>query len=135
MPESTVASTRVGPGRVLIAVYTVFAIAATSRSAVQIATDFGRAPLAYALSAVAAVIYLVATVTLTRGSRRARAIAFVSCCVELTGVLTVGTASLVVPAAFPDATVWSAFGDGYLFIPVVLPVIGLWWLRRTRPDH
>jgi hypothetical protein len=29
------------------------------------------------------------------------------------------------------ATVWSNFGLGYLLIPLALPIIGLWWLRRT----
>jgi len=27
--------------------------------------------------------------------------------------------------------VWSDFGRGYVFIPLVLPFVGLWWLRRT----
>jgi hypothetical protein len=55
----------------------------------------------------------------------------VSIVVELVGVLTVGTLSILDPQAFPDATVWSGYGSGYVFIPVVLPVLGLWWLRRT----
>jgi hypothetical protein len=46
-------------------------------------------------------------------------------------VLIVGTLSLFDRKAFPDATVWSVYGRGYLFIPVVLPMIGLYWLRRT----
>jgi len=24
------------------------------------------------------------------------------------------------------------FGRGYGFIPLVLPIVGLWWLQRTR---
>jgi hypothetical protein len=123
--------TRSGPGRLLIAVYGLFVIAATSRSAVQIATRFDRAPLAYVLSAVAAVIYIVATVCLVKGSRTSRRIAMISCLVELAGVLVVGTISFVVPEAFPDATVWSHFGQGYGFVPVVLPVLGLWWIRAS----
>ena len=35
-------------------------------------------------------------------------------------------------AAFPDATVWSSYGGGYGYVPLVLPVLGLLWLRRTR---
>lgn len=123
------ARTRTGPGRLLIAVYAVFALAATARSAVQIVTRFDRAPLAYLLSALAAVVYIVATVALARGSRR---VALVACTVELVGVLAVGTASLIAPEAFPDATVWSTFGGGYGFVPLVLPILGLLWLRRTR---
>ncbi|MGI5505001.1 hypothetical protein [Lentzea sp. CA-135723] len=119
---------REGPGRMLIAVYGVFALAATARSAVQIGTRFEHAPVAFVLSAFAALVYVLATVALARGGRR---IALVACSIELAGVLLVGTASLVVPQEFPEATVWSFFGIGYGFIPLVLPVLGLWWLRRT----
>ncbi|MDV6012707.1 hypothetical protein [Haloechinothrix sp. LS1_15] len=126
-------ATRSGPGRVLITVYAIFAIGATSRSAVQIATRFEEAPLAYLLSAFAAVVYVLATIALARGGLTSRTMATVFCLIELLGVLIVGTASLLVPQAFPDATVWSHFGRGYLYIPLVLPVLGLWWLRRTAP--
>ncbi len=120
-----------GPGRVLVAVYAVFAVAATSRAAVQIATRFDEAPVAYALSGFSAVVYLLATVGLAGRGPAARRLATAACTVELVGVLVVGTVSLVVPSQFPRATVWSAYGYGYLFIPLVLPVLGLWWLRRT----
>ncbi len=120
--------TNTGPGRALVAVYAVFAVAAGARSAVQLATRFEAAPLAYLLSALAAAVYLLATVALARSSRR---LAFTACSIELAGVLTVGTASLLAPAAFPDATVWSGYGIGYGFLPLVLPVLGLLWLRRT----
>ncbi|HEX3647213.1 MAG TPA: hypothetical protein VHV49_02240 [Pseudonocardiaceae bacterium] len=123
--------TRSGAGRLLIAVYAIFALAATARSAVQIATKFQDAPLAYVLSAVAAVFYIVATVCFARGSQTSRRVATVSCTVELIGVLAVGTASVLAPSAFPDSTVWSVFGDGYGFVPVVLPILGLWWIRHT----
>jgi hypothetical protein len=113
---------------VLVAVYGVFALAAGARAAVQLATRFAEAPVAYLLSALAATVYVVATVALARGGRR---VALVAITVELVGVLVVGTLSLVDRAAFPDETVWSAYGRGYLFIPLVLPVVGLLWLRRT----
>ena len=96
----------------------------------QITTKFGHAPVAYLLSAFAAVVYILATVTLTVGSPVARRIAVVSCSVELARVLAVGTWSLADPATFPDATVWSSYGSGYGFVPLVLPVFGLLWLRR-----
>lgn len=127
-PTNTVRPTNTGAGRALVAVYAVFAVAAGARSAVQLATRFEAAPLAYLLSALAAAVYLLATVALARSSRR---LAFTACSVELAGVLTVGTASLLAPAAFPDATVWSDYGVGYGFLPLVLPVLGLLWLRRT----
>ncbi|HEY2950906.1 MAG TPA: hypothetical protein VGJ53_21350 [Micromonosporaceae bacterium] len=123
-----------GPGRVLIAVYAIFALSATARAGVQIATKFSDAPVAYLLSALAAVIYVLATVGLARGGRAGRRIAVVCCTVELVGVLTVGTVSVLVRSVFPDDTVWSYYGRGYGFVPLVLPVLGLYWLWRTaRP--
>ncbi|MFC7649186.1 hypothetical protein ACFQX6_58805 [Streptosporangium lutulentum] len=116
-----------GPGRALVAVYGVFALAAGSRAAVQIATKFGEAPLAYSLSAFAAVVYIVLTVALVRGNRT---LALVACGIELAGVLIIGTLSVADAAAFPHDTVWSHYGSGYLFIPVVLPLLGLYWLLR-----
>ena len=114
----------------LIAIYALFALAASARAGVQIATKFDNAPVAYLLSAFAAVVYILATVTIAVGSPAARRIAVVSCSVELVGVLAVGTWSLADPATFPDATVWSGYGSGYGFVPLVLPVFGLLWLRR-----
>lgn len=118
-----------GPGRLLVAVYAVFALSASARSAVQIATRFDAAPAAYLLSALAALVYVVATLALAGGARR---VALLACGVELVGVLAVGAVSVWVPDAFPDATVWSGFGRGYGFVPLVLPVLGLWWLLRVR---
>jgi hypothetical protein len=122
---------RSGPGRALVAVYGTFALAAGARAAVQLSTKFGEAPVAYLLSAFAAVVYIVATVGLVRGGRVGRRTALVAISVELAGVLVVGTLSLADRAAFPDETVWSAYGSGYYFVPLVLPVLGLLLLRRT----
>ena len=128
-------STRSGPGKVLIAVYGVFALAACARAGVQIATRFNEAPLAYLLSALAGVIYLLATIMLARGTRTSRRIATVAIVVELVGVLIVGTLSVLDPEAFPRATVWSVYGIGYGFVPLILPILGLWWLYATRPTR
>lgn len=121
-----------GPGRLLVTLYGIFTVGAASRSLVQLTTRFDEAPLAYVLSAVAALVYAFITVSLVRGGEGARRAALVCCCVELLGVLAVGTWTLVEPDAFPDATVWSDYGMGYLFIPVLLPLSGLWWLRREH---
>jgi spore maturation protein SpmA len=118
-----------GPGRLLVAVYAVFAVAASSRAVLQLATRFDEAPVAYLLSAVAAAVYLVAAVALGLGMRR---LALAAVLFELVGVLVVGTLSLVLRDAFPDETVWSAYGIGYGFVPLVLPVLGLLRLRTTR---
>nr|WP_225957551.1 hypothetical protein [Amycolatopsis lexingtonensis] len=108
-------------------------MAATSRAGVQIGTKFHEAPLAYLLSAFAAVVYIVATIALARRGDGWWRVALVACSIELLGVLTIGTLSLVDAAAFRHPTVWSVYGEGYLFIPLVLPVIGLYWLRKSSP--
>lgn len=121
-----------GPGRVLVWFYGVFTVAAASRTIVEMVRGFDRAPLAYTLSAFAALVYGFITYSLVRGGEKARRAALVCCAAELIGVLAVGAWTLVEPAAFPDSTVWSDFGMGYLFIPVILPVTGMIWLRRAR---
>lgn len=121
-----------GPGVLLVWLYGVITVGAVSRSLYQISTAFDRAPLAYSLSAAAALVYAFITYSLVRGGETARKAARICCAAELAGVLTVGTWTLLRPEAFPDATVWSDFGMGYLFIPVVLPVTGMLWLRAKR---
>jgi hypothetical protein len=123
---------RSGPHKVLLAFYALFTLAAGARSAVQLATDAGRAPVAYALSAVAAVTYAAGWVAIRRASVGWTGFASVMLWVELAGVLGVGTLSLVRREWFPDASVWSDYGVGYGFVPAVLPVLGLLWLRRQR---
>jgi hypothetical protein len=121
-----------GPGMLLVWFYGVMVVGAVSRSAFQISTEFDRAPLAYSLSAVAGVVYGFITFTLIRGGETARRAALVCCAAELAGVLLVGTWTLVDHSAFPDTTVWSYYGAGYIFIPVLLPVSAMYWLRRAR---
>jgi hypothetical protein len=117
---------------VLIAVYGIFALAATSRAAVQIATRWDDAPLAYALSAFSAAVYVVATVALASARSWGRPVATLAVTIELVGVLLIGTFSVLRPDDFRHPTVWSLYGIGYGFVPLVLPLVGLWWLRRTR---
>ncbi|NTW40286.1 MAG: hypothetical protein HGA44_10440, partial [Cellulomonadaceae bacterium] len=112
-------STASGPGRVLVAVYGVLALAAPARSGLQVATRLDEAPLAYLLSAVSAVVYVVATIALARGTGRWRTVAWVAVTIELVGVLVVGGLSLARPSLFPDATVWSGLGAGYGYVPLV----------------
>ncbi len=114
--------------------YGFFIVAAGARSAVQIATKFDTAPLAYVLSAVAAGIYtlgLAVFVLVERQPSRWR-YAAVLCAVELAGVVAVGAASELRRSAFPDSTVWSGFGSGYAYVPLVLPLLGLCWVVAQR---
>ena len=129
---STARKTNSGAGRVLVAVYGIFALAATARASVQLLTKYEQAPLAYLLSALAGLIYIIATITLARGTRASRRLALVAIIIELVGVVVIGTLSVVEPEAFPRATVWSVFGIGYGFVPLVLPILGLAWLWHTR---
>jgi len=125
-------STSEGFGRLVVFIYGLLALAATARAAAQILSRFDEAPLAYALSLLAGLVYVVATLALAKSSGRWRTVAWIAIGFELLGVLAVGSASLVVPEHFPDATVWSRFGAGYGFVPLVLPVVGLALLWRTR---
>jgi hypothetical protein len=125
-------ATATGPGRVLIAVYGVFALSATARAGVQIATRFDEAPVPYLLSALAGVVYILATIGLAGRGPGARRLAWGAVVFELVGVLAVGTLTVFDSGDFPDDTVWSGYGRGYGFIPLVLPLVGLWWLRHTR---
>ena len=121
----------------LIAVYAVFALSATARAGVQLVTKFDLAPVAYLLSAFSGLVYILATVGLIRPGPGARRLAWLAVSVELAGVLVVGTLTLLDRRIFADSTVWSDYGSGYGWVPLVLPVLGLLWLRRTgrAPDE
>ena len=119
-----------GIGSLLIAVYAVFAISATARASFQLLTKFEEAPLAYSLSALSALVYVVATVALARTGSKSALVARWAIRFELAGVLLVGTLSLVWPAAFQHPSVWSWFGLNYACLPLVLPIFGLLWLNR-----
>ena len=120
-----------GFGRLLIAVYGVFAISALARAGYQIFTKFEAAPLAYSLSALAAVVYVLATIALASPGQAWGTVAWITVGFEFAGVLIVGALSLLLPTLFDDPTVWSQFGAGYGFVPLVLPVVGMIWLLRV----
>lgn len=126
------AARKLGAGQILIVVYAILAIAATGRSVFQILTKFEMAPIAYVLSAVAAVVYILATVALVRSASGWFIFALATVSFELVGVLVVGTLSVFDPVLFPADTVWSFFGRGYGFIPLILPILGLIYLVRQR---
>lgn len=123
-----------GAARLLVAVYAIFSISATARAAFQIATKFDQAPLAYSLSALSAGVYLFATFTLAKP--KLRALSQAALIFELLGVLSVGALSYLLPGLFAHPSVWSNFGAGYGYIPLVLPIVGLLWLgRKTSLPH
>ncbi len=121
-------------GQLLIAAYAVFAISAAARALAQIVIDFGLAPVAYLLSLFAAGVYFVATLAFRKPGRTAWRVALAACLTELTGVLVVGLLTYLDADLFPEATVWSHFGQGYGYVPLVLPFLGLAWLRHVEPE-
>ena len=140
--KASAAGRMTGAGRVLVAVYGILAVAATGRSVYQIVDHFSLAPIAFTLSAFSALVYIVATVALIVPGRVSYRVAWTTISIELAGVLIVGTITTFAPELFgsgvgnpfgDNSTVWSTYGAGYLFIPLVLPVLGMLWLARHRP--
>jgi hypothetical protein len=123
-----------GVGRLLIVFYGVFAVSSTARASFQILTKFEQAPLAYSLSLVSALVYILATVSLAKAGKSWRQVAFASVFFELAGVLTVGTLTFLAPELFAHPSVWSGFGSGYGYIPLLLPVFGLLWIRKANRE-
>ncbi len=124
-----------GIGRLLIAIYAIFALSATARASYQLIREFDQAPLAYSLSAISAAVYVLATISLTKQSAKWQRIAKITIWFELIGVILVGALSLLLPEFFAHPSVWSGFGAGYAFIPLVLPVLGLIWLRKHNASN
>ena len=131
-----------GIGRVLVVIYGILALAATGRSVFQIIDRFGEAPVAFSLSALSAVVYIVATIALVARGRVWYRVAVITISFELVGVLVIGTITTFAPQLIGLAsndpfgrtsTVWSSYGLGYVLIPLVLPVLGLIYLRSRRP--
>ncbi len=118
-----------GLSRLLVVGYLILALAATGRSVFQIATKFSDAPFAYTLSAIAAAHYFFAVLAI---ARRWRKFAITLMVIELIGVLSVGLLTYLIPTLFHANSVWSYFGLGYGYAPVVLPILGLWWAWETR---
>ena len=119
-----------GIGRLLIAVYGVFALSATARASYQLLRKFDEAPIAYSLSLVSAITYILVTISLARRAGFWQKAAKPLVAFELVGVFLVGTLSIVVPSLFKHPSVWSEYGIGYGFLPLILPILALFWLRK-----
>lgn len=121
-----------GIGRLLIAVYAIFAVSSSARACYQLVTKFQDAPVAYSLSTFAAIVYIVATIALAKSALSRLAVFAIA--FELIGVITVGILSFTHPELFAHPSVWSKFGQGYGYVPLVLPILGLLWLRKQRKN-
>lgn len=124
-----------GLGRVIITIYGILALAATVRGVFQILSKFDEAPVAYVLSLLSGVVYIVATLALASAKPKAWLVSAWSVTIELVGVLVIGVLSLTHPEVFAHPSVWSGFGEGYGYVPLVLPIVGLWWLYRNRNER
>lgn len=114
---------------VLIVVYSILGLAAVGRASYQIIEKFSDAPVAYTVSAISAVLYVVIAVALWR---RWETVALAGTSIELAGVLIVGTLGIVDSDLWPDETVWTGYGSGYGWIPVLLPLVALVFLLKGR---
>lgn len=126
------AASRVDAPYLLTLVYGFWAVAALSRAIYQYLVRRPESFVPTHISAFVGALYLLILLGLRRRSRRAWSITFALLVVELAGVLVVGAVDLIW-RPFPYTTVWSGFGAGYLYIPLVLPIVGIWWMLRARP--
>ena len=115
-----------------MAMYGFWSLAVLSRALVQYAT---RSPIALPthLSLLAGIVYLAIAVWAWHGRiQRVR----LGLWVELVGVFVVSIGESYVP--LPYASAWSQFGAGYLWLPLLLPIIGIVFSYRrtdTAPTH
>jgi hypothetical protein len=78
---------------------------------------------------VSALLYVLIAVALWRGWET---VALAGSSVELVGVLLVGTLGYVDSSLWPDETVWTGYGSGYGWVPVLLPLTALFFLIKGR---
>ncbi|AOP54392.1 hypothetical protein [Brevibacterium aurantiacum] len=125
-----------GPGRALTAVYGVFALSATARAGYQVIREFDVAPIAYSLSVLAAVIYIVATVCLVIGNPRLTPDCDRCLPRRIPRRHHRRHPQLHHPEDFAKPSVWSSFGSGYGYIPLILPSSDSGGSsRRTQNPH
>ncbi len=119
-------------GVILTISYPILAISTGFRALYQLFIKEGVTNyLAPALSAVAALLYLIATIGFAIQEKWAWRISVVALGLEMALVLLVGTLSLI----FPDTigrTVWRYYGIDYAFFPLIQPLLGLLWLFHPK---
>lgn len=108
----------------LRALYLLFAVAAGGRCVVQWAAE--PVTVATLLTTTACACYLLGHLLVRRclGTPQGRRLVRAAVAVELLGVVGVGALDAVRPGLV-GSTVWSDFGMGYAFVPVLIPVLML----------
>jgi hypothetical protein len=115
-------------GYVLGISYPLLALSTGVRSIYQLFFKTGGgSTLGPPLSAVAAVVYLVAAVGFVKREKWAWWMSVCALSFETIMVLAVGTLSFIVPDLIGH-TAWGHFGADYGFFPLVQPILGLIWL-------
>jgi hypothetical protein len=119
-------------GVILAISYPVLAISTGFRAVYQLLFKEGVTNyLAPALSAVAALLYLVATIGFAVRKKWAWQVSVVALGLEMVLVVLVGTLSLIVPETI-GRTVWRYYGIDYAFFPLIQPLLGLLWLFHPK---
>lgn len=119
-------------GGILAISYPVLAISTGARAGYQLLLKEGVTNyLGPALTAVAAVLYLVATVGFARRKKWAWKLSVGALTVETLFTVVVGSLSFVIPDVI-GSTAWRHFGIDYAFFPFIQPVLGLVWLLHPH---
>lgn len=114
--------------RGLALLYLFWAIALCSRAVWQYVTRDGDLTPTH-LSMVAGLIYLAIVGWAWRGHRTALVAGLT---IEIIGVITISIGECYWP--LPYASAWSGFGSGYLWMPLILPILGLIQLIRSPTE-
>lgn len=119
-------------GGVLGVSYPVLAISTGARALYQLLLKEGVTNyLGPALTAVAAVLYLVAAIGFAKRRRWAWRLSVGALGLETTLTIIVGGLSFVIPDVIGN-TAWHHFGADYAFFPLVQPILGLVWLLHPE---
>ncbi len=115
-------------GQILAVSYPLLALSAGARAIVQLwfrPNILDKFPPA--LSGIAALVYLFATTAFLIRKPWAWWVSVVLLTLETIGVLIVGFSSVFHPIIVGH-TVWQYFGRDYAFLPLIQPILGLFWL-------
>ncbi len=111
----------------LALLYLFWAVALCSRAGWQYFTRHGNLWPTH-LSLLAGLVYIAIVVWAWRGQHHALRIGLVF---ELMGVIVISIGEHIWPLPYTSA--WSHFGAGYLWMPLILPILGLIHLYRNPP--
>jgi hypothetical protein len=119
-------------GVILAISYPVLAISTGFRALYQLFFKEGVTNyLAPALTAVAALLYLIATIGFAVHEKWAWRISVIALSLEMLLVLVVGTLSIIYSDVI-GRTVWRYYGIDYGFFPLIQPILGLLWLFHPK---